>query len=202
MSAANPDRARRQTTLAAALSRPTTTTASEAPAAAIGELLPIGEQPDNQQPMAELLPIGEQPANQQAQAVRQTGLSQAQGPRKRTSAPVRDDPAWRCVRVVGNADAHQPRVQCLGCGKDFSAGAARIKDHLFGTGGVACCSMCDADETFRANRLAVQQKITSAAQQKQRKLALAIQMVNSAGSMPPTPAGSSTQLSVAAVGGN
>ena len=95
MSAANPDRARRQTTLAAALSRNTTATASEAPAAATSPVADAALSLPSSATMAELLPIGEQPDNdkQQAQAVRKTGLSQAQGPRKRTSAPVRDDPA-------------------------------------------------------------------------------------------------------------
>ena len=110
----------------------------------------------------------------QVNAVRQTGLLQPQGPRKRTATPVRDHPAWKCVRIVADESESQPTVQCLGCSKvPFKAGAGRIADHLFGNGGTAACNMSCADANFRANRLKVQEKIVGFAEQKQRKLAIA-----------------------------
>mmetsp|Transcript_44153 Transcript_44153/g.94017 ORF Transcript_44153/g.94017 Transcript_44153/m.94017 type:complete len:100 (-) Transcript_44153:651-950(-) len=48
-----------------------------------------------------------------------------------------------------------------------------ITHHLFGTGGMATCTMIEADDAFRGNRLEVQKKLTIVAESKQRKAALA-----------------------------
>ena len=172
MSEGNPDRARRQTTLNAMvrLQPPASVAPAAAPAAAQGSPALVDDAPA----AATVVPAPPTTATLPAKlpAVRQTGLQQQQGPRKRTAAPVRDDPAWKCVQIAGNTEEHQPTVTCLGCGKTFKAGAARVKDHLFGNGGMAICSMVNADAQFTANRLLVQQKMITAAEGKQRKAAI------------------------------
>ena len=64
--------------------------------------------------------------------VRATGLQQPQNERKRTASVVRDDPAWKCVEITDETDAHQLRWRCLGCGKFLSGGATRVADHVLG----------------------------------------------------------------------
>ena len=157
----NPDRARRAqaTTLQDMLGlQPATTALALAAAPSPAVIAPAGA------PVAAAAPATA--AKQEGdkvtlQPVRQTGLAQPLAPRKRTAAPIRDHPAWKCVEMVGDENEHQPSVKCLGCGKVFKAGASRISDHLFGTGSTAVCTMVLADAAFRANRLKVQEKVSS-----------------------------------------
>lgn len=185
----NPDRARRGATAQATL----TSTGAIVPAPHQNEpttrttvLVQVQQQ---QGPVVEAerhLPpeqADEQPADEQAPqqpAVRETGLLQPQGPRKRTADPVRDHPAWKCVDIIGNLDAAQPQVKCKGCGSMFSGGATRVADHLFGAKGMRTCSESMADADFRAAKLKVQEKLASNDAKRKQKLAVAL--VNAAAS--------------------
>ena len=71
---------------------------------------------------------------------RQTGLMMQQAPeRKRSATPQRDDPAWKCVTILDDANKLQPRWQCLGCGAQRTGGATKISDHLLGRSGSSQC---------------------------------------------------------------
>ena len=174
----NPDRARRAqaTTLQAMLGlQPATTALALAAAPSPAVIAPAGAPVAAAAPATAAIQEG---GKATLQPVRQTGLAQPLAPRKRTAAPIRDHPAWKCVEMVGDENEHQPTVKCLGCGKVFKAGASRISDHLFGTGSTAVCTMVLADAAFRANKLKVQEKVSSNVEHKQRKAA--IMQVNAA----------------------
>ena len=59
--------------------------------------------------------------------------------RKRSAAPQRDDPAWKCVTILDDTNKLQPRWQCLGCGAQRTGGATKIADHLLGRSGSSQC---------------------------------------------------------------
>ena len=96
----NPDRARRApTSLHAILLQPATTALAPAAAPSPAVIAPAGAQVAAAAPAAPVAPATAPAAT--LQPVRQTGLAQPLAPRKRTAAPVRDHPAWKCVEMVG-----------------------------------------------------------------------------------------------------
>ena len=78
------------------------------------------------------------PATAPAPAPRPTGLGTqgvaASGGKKarqkRKSAPMREGPVWKSVRVTKEHDT-TPQVQCLSCEKSFCGGASRIGEHNY-----------------------------------------------------------------------
>ena len=80
------------------------------------------------------------PATAPAPAPRPTGLGTqgvaASGGKKarqkRKSAPMREGPVWKSVRVTKEHDT-TPQVQCLSCEKSFCGGASRIGEHIMGS---------------------------------------------------------------------
>ena len=102
----NPDRARRApTSLQAILLQPATTALAPAAAPSPAVIAPAGAQVAAAAPAAPVAPATAPAAT--LQPVRQTGLAQPLAPRKRTAAPVRDHPAWKCVEMVGGENDHQ-----------------------------------------------------------------------------------------------
>jgi hypothetical protein len=137
----NPDRARRASAelVAAApavADQGIVTTTAPAPAPALPVIPAVASSPALRTPGAATGVFGIMP-------VRETGLArQQQTERKRTLTPQRDDPAWKCVTIIEEAD--QPRWQCGGCGAHRSGGATKIADHVLGIRGSAKCTGTDA----------------------------------------------------------
>lgn len=120
--------------------------------------------------------------------IRATGLQQSSqsAERKRTASVVRDDPAWQCVEITDETDAHSPRWKCLGCGAFRSGGATRIVDHVLGRKGSAKCS--GTDETFLSNVEKVKKNETAKESKKAHKKAIVAVNASAAGAVVTRPA--------------
>ena len=99
---------------------------------------------------------------------------------------VRDDPAWQCVEITDETDAHSPRWKCLGCGAFRSGGATRIVDHVLGRKGSAKCS--GTDETFLSNVEKVKKNETAKESKKAHKKAIVAVNASAAGAVVTRPA--------------
>eukprot|EP00967_Tisochrysis_lutea_P021132 scaffold24003_cov27-Tisochrysis_lutea.AAC.1 len=57
---------------------------------------------------------------------------QPQAGRKRQQDAVRADPAWACVEIIDDSNAHQPRWRCGGCGVERTGGISVISLEMQG----------------------------------------------------------------------
>lgn len=65
---------------------------------------------------------------------------------KKKSIPTRTGLLWtEGVKVMGNEKSNTPSVLCLWCGKQFSGGITRIREHFLGGGVISVCA-CEKDD--------------------------------------------------------
>ena len=115
----------------------------------------------------QLAPFGIKP-------VRVTGLKTKGRQCKNSLQAQREHPAWACVEIVDETDAHQPLWRCLGCDEgQKKGGASRITNHLLGLAASKKCDLSKATAEFEAKLQKVTEYVELAANKKARKEAVA-----------------------------
>lgn len=87
---------------------------------------------------------------------------------------VRAAPIWAMVSILETRKGQQPKVLCIGCGKDFVGGVTRIRAHKLGgvkNGGVAACRKA-TDEEKKACKNYVEVKVAAVEKKNEQRLAV------------------------------